>query len=175
MKRFFALLLICALLLAACGADKNAPNTIRDGKTLSELTETVRSQFCEEYGAEEIVAMPMPVDRTYLSDMLGIASEDVAETAGWISMSIAHADAFFAVRAAEGRADAVTQALADHARALTAQYEVYPAEGALERARAARVLQKGDYAFFICVGAGEDPDCGAQVQDTIDRIDALFN
>ena len=119
--------------------------------------------------------MPMPVDRTYLTDLLGVADEDVAETAGWISMSMANADAFFAVRAAEGRIDVVSQALAAHVRALAAQYEVDPIEGALERARAAKVLQKGDYAFFIAVGAGEDPDCAMQVQDVIDCIDAAFN
>jgi len=175
MKRFFALLFAAALLIAACGADPAAPNTIRGGKTLSEAVETVRAEFCSRHAVEEMIAMPMPIDRAYLTDMLGIPEEQIAETAGWISMSMTNADAFFAVRAKEGQIQSVSQALASHVRSLVAQYEVYPVADSLERAQAAKVLQKGDYAFLIAVGVGDGGDYDAQVQEVIDDVDALFS
>jgi len=171
MKRIAALILALVLLCACMG--QKADNAIRDGKTLSELMDEVRAAYLEEYEAEEIVSMPMPVDRAYLSDMAGVSQEDIADASGWVSMSMTNSDAFFAVRAKEGRIDAVSSALADRVRALEAQYEVYPVQGSLERAQAAKVCVEGDYAFLIVVGTG-DGDYEEQVQFLIHAIQSYF-
>ncbi len=172
MKRMIAIL--CALaLLCGCAGGK-ADSAIKDGKTIAEVMDEVRAAYLEEYGVEEIIPMPMPVDRAYLSDLVGVETEDIADEAGWVSMSMTNSDAFFAVRAKDDRIDAVADALKDRVQALRAQYEVYPVMGSYERAQAAKVVVESDYAFLIVVGTG-DGDYDDQVDFLIDEIRAHFN
>jgi hypothetical protein len=186
MKKTLSIVLaLCFLLLAGCGGSKTEANTIRDGKSLSDVMNTVSEEYSttysEKYGEEvNIVAMAMEVDKQILSDMCSIDESDVSETAGWISMSMTNCDAFFAVKAADGKIDTVTQALSERVQALIAQYELYPVSGSYERAQAGKVYVKGDYAFLIVVGY--DPDYAEdvtiydeQVQFVMDKIAEQFN
>ncbi len=177
MKKTLAVLLAATmLLLPACGKKEEA-NTIRDDKSLSEVMDAVSAAYSEKYGEDvPIVMMPMEVDTQMLGDMCQLASEDVAETYGWIAASMTNSDAFFAVKAAEGKIDVVTEALAARIEALIAQYEFYPVNGSYDRAKAGKVYVKGDYAFLIAVGtASEDPSTYEQeVQFVMDTIDTMF-
>ncbi len=169
MRRFIALL--CAvLLLAGCFGGKESP--IRDGKSLGQLMDEVRASYLEEFGEEELVVSPKPVDLAYLCDLSGIEEQDLAETAGWVSMSMTRSDAFVALRAKEGKAASVAKALSDRVLAMRAQYEVYPVEGSYERAQAARVFEEQDYVFLIAVGDGED--CDDRVEYLIEQIRSYF-
>ena len=173
-KRLLAFLTAVILALSACGASTEV-NRIRDGKKLSDVTETVSAAFSEAYDAP-IVPEAKEIDRQALCDLCGADTAAVKRVSGWVSSSLKRSDAFLAVQAADGHASELSEALAGHVRALLAQYENYPVGNSYARAKAARIYVKGNYVFLIAVGSSEeDPsDYEEQVQFVMDQIDALF-
>lgn len=183
MKRVLSLLLSVVLVLAfsACGSKKNVSGTIKDGKSLQEVIDSVNAKFKEKYGEDYgAVAMSMPVEAQYLSDFLDLDSSAYDEFAGGVSMSMTNSDSFFAIKAKEEKVEVVQQAVEKRLSELITQYEYYPVSGSLERAQAGEVYVKGDYVFLIVVGVvkeqtEESPDFSSDVQMAKETIDSLFN
>lgn len=182
-RRMFALLMavaMVAVLFTGCGK-KDEPNTIKDDKTLADVIVAVNDKFAETYGeGYTAVAMNMDIDGQYLSDFCQIDPANVEEIAGGVSMSMTNSDAFFAVKAKEGKAEEIAQAFQKRLDDLVAQYEFYPVSGSYERAQAGEVYTKGDYVFLIVVGVlenveDESPDFSGDVQMTKEVIDSMFN
>ncbi|MEG1773931.1 MAG: DUF4358 domain-containing protein [Oscillospiraceae bacterium] len=180
-----SLIAILALLLAlsvftACGK-KDTANTIKDGKTLTDVMTAVDAKFAEKYGADYgAVAMPMPVDNQYLTDMLSIDTSFVEESAGNIAMSMTNSDILIGLTAKEGKADALRTALEKRRDDLIAQYQTYPVNGSYERAKSGEVYQKGNYLFLIVVGVMPDNMDAAlnfapDVEMVKGTIDSMFN
>ncbi|MBR6735990.1 MAG: DUF4358 domain-containing protein [Oscillospiraceae bacterium] len=178
MKRIFCIMLALVMLLTACQS-KPTPNTIIDDKPLSDVMETVRTNFDAKYGENgaSIVNMAGDIEPMYLSDMCGIPAESIAESYGWISMSMTNSDTFFVVKAAEGKSEEVKTAMENRLQALIDQYEFYPVNGSYDRAKAGKVHVLGDYVFLIVVGVDpEKPEeFDSQVQFVVDEIDKQFN
>lgn len=184
MKRILSLMLACAFLLtaAACGSQKNAAGTIKDNKSLQDVLDAVDAKFNEKYGGDYgAIAMKMPIDDQYLSDFVDLDASAYDEYKGAVSMSMTNSDAFFAVKAKEGKVDVVRQALEKRLSDLIAQYEFYNVNGSYDRAKAGEVYVKGNYVFLIVVGhmtgqeQGTPPDFGQDVQMTKETIDSMFN
>ena len=186
MKKFVSLLLAVSMVLmvAACRNKKEAPGTIKEGKTPQEVLDTVHAKFNEKYGGDYgAVAMHMPIDEQYLSDFLELDNSAYDEFAGGVSMSMTNSDALFVVKAKEGKVDVVKQALEKRLFDLIAQYEFYPVNGSYDRARAGEVYVKGNYVFLIVVGIMPDqpdqqettPDFSEDVKLAKDTIDSMFN
>lgn len=182
MKRFASLTLAALLVLsmAACGK-KDQPGTIKDGKALSDVIAAVDEKFAEKHGeGYGAVAMASPVDSQYLSDFLEIESSFVDEVAGSVSISMTNSDAFFGIKAKEGKEDAIRAALEKRRDDLIAQYERYPVSGSYERAQSAQIYQKGSYLFLIVVGVmPQDPDepldFASDIELVKSTIDGMFN
>ncbi len=178
-----ALAALSVFAFAACGAKSNAPvpGTLKEGETVQSLLEGVDKKFAEKYGADyQAVAMGMPVDDAYLSDFLSLDTSAYDEYAGNVSMSMTNSDAFFVVKAKEGKVEAVQQALEKRLSDLKAQYEFYPVSGSYDRAMAGEVYTKGNYVFLIVVGILDDvdaetPDFSDDVKMTKEAIDQFFN
>lgn len=183
MKRILAVMLAVAMVITmvGCGSKKNVSGTIKDDKTLADVMEAVDAKFAEKYGEDyRAVAMAGPIEEQYLTDFLELDSTVYDEFAGSISMSMTNSDSFFAVKAKEGKVDAVKQAFEKHLSDLVAQYEYYPVNGSYDRAKAGEVYVKGDYVFFIVVGfmkniEDENPDFSDDVKLVKDTIDSMFN
>lgn len=183
MKRFLAFLMAMSMLVvfAACSNQKDAPGTIKEGKTLQEVLDAVDAKFNEKYGEDYgAVPMIMPIDDQYLSDFVDLDSTAYDEYAGGVAMSMTNSDAFFAVKAKEGKADVVKQALEKRISDLIAQYEFYPVNGSFDRAKAGEVYVKGNYVFLIVVGrfssnAEVASDYSGDVKLAKDTIDSMFN
>lgn len=183
MKKILVLVLAAVLLLsvAACGDNKNAPGTIKDGKSLQDVLDAVDAKFNEKYpGDYGAVPMRMPIDEQYISDFMALDGTSYDEYAGSVAGVMLRSDALFAIKAKEGRVEAVRQAVEKQLSAITAQFEFYPVSGSYDRAKAGEAYVKGNYVFLIIVGAS-DPDVegagtyDADVQMTKETIDGMFN
>jgi len=183
MKKFISALLVVAMVLsfAACGSKKPEANTLKEGVKLSDVIDAVNAKFSEKYGSDySAVAMGMPIEEQYIADFLELDSSVYEEFAGDISMSMTNSDAFFVIKAKEGKAEQVQQALEKRLADLVAQYEFYPVSGSFERAQEGEVYVKGDYVFLIVVGVLTDsnmdsPDFSEDVKMTKETIDSMFN
>lgn len=183
MKKVLAFVLAALLVVsfAACGSKKDAPGTIKDNKTLADVMTAVDEKFAEKYGSDYgAVAMAMPIEEQYLNDFLELDSSVYDEFAGSVSMSMTNSDSFFAIKAKEGKVEAVTQAMEKYLSDLVAQYEYYPVNGSYDRAKAGEVYVKGNYVFMIVVGflnniEEENPDFSDDVKLVKDTIDSMFN
>ncbi len=183
MKKFVVLMLAMALLLTAtaCGGKKDASGTIKDGKSLQEVLDAVDAKFDEKYGAGQgAVPMRLPLDDQYIADFMELDSTSYDEYAGSFAGIILRSDALFAIKAKEGKVEAVEQAAKKRLADITAQFEFYPVSGSYDRAKAGEVYVKGNYVFLIIVG-DFDPNAedaavyDADVQMTKEVIDSMFN
>lgn len=183
MKKFISVLLAAMMIasFAACGSKKAEANTLKDDTTLADVIAAVDKKFADKYGSDySAVAMGMPIEEQYLADFLELDSSVYEEYAGSISMSMTNSDAFFVVKAKEGKVEQVQQALEKRLADLVAQYEFYPVSGSFERAQEGEVYVKGDYVFLIVVGAltndnMDSPDFSEDVKMTKETIDSMFN
>ena len=183
MKKILSMVLAAALLLTitACDGKKDAPGTIKDGKSLQDVLDAVDVKFNEKYpGDYGAVPMRMPLDDQYLSDFAELDSSAYDEYAGSVAGIMLRSDALFAVKAKEGKVEAVQQALEKRLADIAAQFEFYNVSGSYDRAKAGEVYVKGNYVFLIIVG-DFDPDAegsavyDADVQMTKEVIDGMFN
>ena len=183
MKKILSVILAVAMVMsfAACGSKKNDPNTLKEGTTLADVMTAVDAKFAEKYGSDyTAVAMGMPIEEMYITDFLELDSSVYEEFAGSISMSMTNSDAFFVIKAKDGKAEQVQKAMEKRLADLVAQYEFYPVSGSFERAQAGEVYVKGNYVFLIVVGVLTDdnmdaPDFTADVVMTKETIDSMFN
>ena len=183
MKKILSLMLAVMLVMsfAACGSKKAEANTLKEGTTLADVITAVNAKFAEKYGSDySAVAMPFAIEEQYLADFMELDSSVYDEFAGDISMSMTNSDAFFVIKAKEGKVEQVQQALEKRLADLVAQYEYYPVSGSYERAQAGEVYVKGDYVFLIVVGAltndnMDAPDFTEDVKMTKEVIDSMFN
>lgn len=183
MKKILVLILAMALLLTAtaCGGKKDASGTIKDGKSLQEVFDAVDAKFDEKYEFDYgAVPMRMPLDDQYIADFMELDGTSYDEYAGSIAGIMLRSDALFAIKAKEGKVEAVEQAAKKRLSDIAAQFEFYNVSGSYDRAKAGEVYVKGNYVFLIIVGEF-DPDAegasvyDADVQMTKEVIDSMFN
>lgn len=184
MKRIWtaaAAALMMLTLATGCFQKKDEPNTIKDGKKLTDVVSAVDQKFVEKYGSDAgVVVMGMDTDEMYLTDFAHLDMADVEDYAGRHSMSMTNSDTFIAVKAKDGKVDVVKEALEKRKQDLIAQYEQYPVNGSYERAQSGEIYVKGNYVFLIVVGMmPDDPDAPIDFSEDIalvkSTIDSMFN
>ena len=148
---------------------------LKEGTTLEDVVNKVN----EEFGENGAVMMPGILEEAMLKDQYGIDPADVEEFYGEYAMSMTNSDHLIAIKAKEGKIDAITEGLEKRKADLEAQYETYPDKSSYDRAKAAKVYVRGNYAFLICVGVlpddpDADPNFEEQVQKAQDVIDSMF-
>ena len=177
MKKILAAILAVALLvsMAACAKSENGdtsssstssvdPNTLKDGESLQSIVDKVQEEFGDYY-----VQMAMDIDETALTDVFKIQPEWVEEYAGHYTMVMVSTDNFVAIKATEGHAEDVAAALEQRRADLEQQFAQY-LPGPYEKAKAGRVITKGDYVFLIILG-----DDAAGVEEELDRAENIIN
>ncbi len=176
-----ALLLVMGIFAGCSTTSGDTTNQLLENTTLSDVVKAVDDAFNEkhsfEYGS---VMMRADIDEKFLTDFSDINMDDVDEFVGMTSMSMTNSDRFIAVKAVEGKAATIEEALLKMKQDLITQYEFYPVSGSLERANSAEVYVKGDYVFFICVGVFEEgeedaPDFSDDVELAKTTINSMFN
>lgn len=158
-----SLLLGCTLAVG-CSSSKDQ-TTLKQGETLSGIVSKIETQV----GG---ITMGKEVEESDLSNMFGISPEDVEEYAGKFSIVMNSSDNLLAVRAKEGRADAVEEALEARRQAVIQNFETYLPEQ-LAKAQAGQVIRKGDYVFLVIVGQNSD-NPALPVEEAVQIIEDAF-
>lgn len=166
MKKIFAFVLVCALTLAtftACNSGSSSSDASSQGTSssagvssqeasseavkdvsLTEIHDAVKKAYGDNYGA----SMEYPSD--ILEEQFGLKKDMYDEVIAEGPMMSAHVDTFIAVKAAEGKAEAVEKALNDYRETQISGAMQYPMN--MPKIQASRVIRKGDYVFFLMLG-----------------------
>lgn len=112
---------------------------------LSTILDAVKSAYGENY----LPSMDLTAED--LKTRFGLNSEDYTEAIGQVAMMSTQVDTFVAVHAKEGKAESIVSALNAYRDDLVNNSLQYPMN--IPKVNASKVYQKGDYVFFIMLGA----------------------
>ncbi len=170
-----------AVSMTACGGSKENTNGTKQEQVkeinMTELHQKVKNAYGEDYIPN------MPLDETYIKDMLGLTTDMYEEIIAEMPAVSVHIDTFVAVKAKEGQADAVETALHAYRDAQINDTMMYPANAV--KVQGSQVVRHGNYVFFVCLGTismeiqeqGDDAiltEAKAQTQKAVDIIDSYF-
>lgn len=141
---------------------------------LSTVLDAVKNAYGENY----LPSMDLTAED--LKTRFGLNADDYTEAIGQVAMMSTQVDTFVAVHAKEGKAENVVSALNAYRDDLVNNSMQYPMN--IPKVNASKVYQKGDYVFFIMLGAFAPDDLMAddpaavtfheeQNQIAIDAID----
>lgn len=103
----------------------------------------------EAYGEDYMPSMP--IDDVYLQEIYGIDLEMVDKVIAEGPMMSAHVDTFIGIRAKEGQADKVEEALNAYRENLVSESLQYPSN--IAKVNASTVYRVKDHVFFLMLGA----------------------
>ena len=129
-------------------AQSSAPSS--NAGRLKDVTDAVKKAYGENY----LPSMDLTADD--LSSRFGLNSDDYAAAYGQVAMISTQVDTFVAVEAKDGKADAVASALNSYRDDLVNNSMQYPMN--IPKVNASRVYQKGNYVFFLMLGAAAPND-----------------
>ena len=129
-------------------AHSSAPSS--NAGRLNDVTDAVKKAYGENY----LPSMDLTADD--LSSRFGLNSDDYAAAYGQVAMISTQVDTFVAVEAKDGKADAVASALNSYRDDLVNNSMQYPMN--VPKVNASRVYQKGNYVFFLMLGAAAPND-----------------
>lgn len=144
MKKMITLLLAVMMVfsLAACGS-KEPANTLKEGVTL----ESIVTGLAEEYE----MAASMELSKDDLAMLLEMDAADIEECYALMAVMNVSADHCIAVKAAEGKAESVAEALQGRLEFERATFERY-LQNPYEKALAGKVITVGDYVVMFILG-----------------------
>lgn len=112
--------------------------------SLSDIHNEVKQAYGEEY-------LPnMQYDDVFIEDTLGLSEDDYDEIIAEGSLVSVNVDTFIAVKAKEGKGDAVADKIEAYRDYLVNDAMMYPANE--EKIKASKYIRHGDYVFFTCLG-----------------------
>lgn len=116
------------------------------------------------------VAMPADMDDSILTGLYGIDMADVEEYVGKYSNVNISSDEILLVKAAKGKADTIKAACEARRDAKASDCEMY-LPGQYEKAKAGRVVVKGDYVFLVIGGDNDviDAEGAEKAYEPIDK------
>lgn len=172
-KQLMGAVLAMVLIFTACSNDEKAVKL--DEKFLENAHTAVKEAFGENY------IPSMAFDETMLSDIYGVAKEDVDAFIAEGPMISVHVDTFIGIRVKEGKEEAVAAALEAYRKKLIEENMQYPMN--MAKVNASKVYTIGNHVFFLMLGkindGGEQTEEDAlnyekeQVQIAVDAIEGL--
>ena len=140
-------LLVVTLLALLAGCNKTLEID------LNEVLEAVKEELGEDY-------IPVrPIDMEEIENFTGIAENLVKDYVAEGPMMSMHVDTFMAFRAEKGKGKDVAAKLNDYRTYLVEESLQYPMN--MSKVEASKVVQEGDYVFFIMLGAFGNPEAEA--------------
>jgi hypothetical protein len=143
MKKFLILMLVSVMLigvLSGCAGNKSVDKDIE----LSEIHEAIKAEYGEKYYPDR----EMELDE--VKDYTGLNDEQIEEFIAEAPMMSIGVDTFIAIKASKGNGQAVYEGLEKYRTYLVEESLQYPMN--LPKVNAAKVVQYGDYSFFIMLG-----------------------
>lgn len=145
-KRILVFMFIAAMLLTACGKDTQGTSDkdVRDDVAISDIYSAVKDAYGDDY-------LPsMQYDEEALINIVGLDSTLCEEYIAEVPMISANVDTFIAVKATDGNISKVVDVLNAYRERLVNDTMQYPMNQI--KIQASRVVNYGDYAFFIMLG-----------------------
>lgn len=136
---------ILAVFTVGCSpkaADKNVD--------IKEIHEAVKESLGEDYSANR------DLEKEELEAIVKVKADDMAEYIAQAPMISVGVDTFIAIKAKEGKADAIEEGLNNHRKYLIEDSMQYPMN--IAKVNASKVIRHGNYLFFIMLGKYDDRD-----------------
>lgn len=146
MKKILALLLAISMLsifMVGCTSDKGSDSDKKE-VSLEEIHTAIKDSLGEDYSPN----MEMTLED--LENLTGVKAADIEEHIAETPMISVNIDTFIAIKAKEGKADSVEEALEAYRVGLVENSMQYPMN--LAKVEAAKVTRYGDYVFFLMLG-----------------------
>ncbi len=146
-NRFICLLLAFtmitfSMLLSGCG-DTPSRAALKENITLGDIVTELRQEFSPP--------SPGQIGDSYLKGLYGVNPKDVDAYAGFISLDDTSPDQVLAIKAGEGKASSIKNALEDRLTFVQSEFEAgSPTQH--KKAMAGQVVVKGDFLFLIILG-----------------------
>lgn len=140
------------------GASSNGSSASAD-VSLNTILDAVKNAYGESY----LPSMDLTAED--LDARYGLKADDYDEALGQVAMISTQVDTFVAVKAKEGKADAVVSALNAYRDDLVNNSMQYPMN--VPKVNASQVYQKGNYVFFIMLGDFAPEDMLAEDPETV--------
>lgn len=186
-KSVFAIaMFMTAVSLTACGGKTGAGNgetaeAVESTQAVEVDLEKVHQAVKEVYGENYIPSAPY--DAQALNDIFGIPEDLYEKFIAEGPMISVHVDTFLAVKANQGKGEAVEKLLGDYRTKLVEDSMQYPMN--ISKVEASEVVRHGDYVFFVMLGTASDEalDQGEEAALTsaqeenkkaVDAINAFF-
>lgn len=185
MKKLLVLFLTTALListLAGC-AGQETPDAPADGTQQTETTKQpalsdVVQKIKDAYGDDYIPAAP--IETQQLTDVYALTMDNVAETIAEGPMISVNVDTMIAIKAKDGKGEAVEKELQTYLDSVISNSMQYPMN--MAKVQSAKVVRHGDYVFYLMLGAYDDradvteEDAAKFAQEQVQKgIDAIAN
>lgn len=143
MKKIIVMVLAISMLAVfAVGCAPKAPAKV--DVSLKEVHNAVKESLGEDYTADR------DLEKEELEGIVGVKAEDMEEYIAQAPMISVGVDTFIAIKAKEGKADAIEEGLNKHRKYLVEDSLQYPMN--LAKVNASKVIRHGNYVFFIMVG-----------------------
>lgn len=137
--RIAVLCLVCMAVFTACKKAETQPDV-----SLTDIADKVKEAYGDSYIPQGTV------DEMALEQQYGLTKDMYKEAYGEMAMISVQVDAFIAVHANEGKADAVETALNNYRDYLINDAMNYPMN--IGKVNGSTVYRNGDYVFFIMLG-----------------------
>lgn len=192
LKKFWAagLAAIMIFSMAACSKDdksnNNDNNKNTEGSTdktqqsdvkLKDICDAIKNAYGEDYVPN------MEYDDIFITDTLGLSKDDYEEIVAEGPLVSFNIDTLIAVKAKDGKGDAVEERLNSYRDYLINDALMYPTNSV--KIQASQVVRHGDYVFFVCLGVigmdteeqGDEAILAEAKENTkiaVDAIDSFF-
>lgn len=174
MRKWIGICLITAIcfLTAACGGKDGGS---KKDVPVADILAAVKAAYGEDYLPEEALSEEV------LTQYFGLDTEWIEEYAAEVPMISAHPDRVVIVKATEGNADAVEEALESAREAAVNDTMIYPMNVA--KVNAGVVVRHEDYVAYFLLGAPDDTSeteeeamtfAEEQVQKAVDAFIGCF-
>ncbi len=173
MKKSFKKILVIGIIsiigLGITACTKSDDNNEKDetkntDKVVNVSLRGIADEIKEAYGEDYIPNMEF--DEVFIKDTLGLSPDDYEEIIAEGPMVSLHIDNLIAIKAKEGKADAVEKALNDYRSYLINDTVMYPMNAI--KIQASEVIRHGDYVFFSCLGVMDAED-GEEEEDLLKK------
>ena len=147
MKKIISLTLAIIMIttfMVGCAPKKKPAKEV----DLKEVQAAIKEEFGEDYYPSEEINMEM------LKDITGIDEADIETIISEVPLMSVSIDTFIAIKAKEGKGDAIETALEKYRKYYQEDALLYPMN--IAKAHAAKVVRHGDYVFYLMFGKHDD-------------------
>lgn len=164
-KKYLIMLVILAalILLSSCAKADDVPE-LKDKTKLADIVTKINNEIG--------FTMPININDTTLTELFHINKDDVIDYSGVFSISSRSADSFIILKVNSDKKEIVTADLKQRKQDLIDKFkDSLPNE--YDKANASKILEKGDYLIFICVG--EDSDYTKAIKSAQKIVESYFD